>query len=473
LRQKIDRTEGILNKLKVILAILVFVFSFSNVYAVTDEEIFRAFSINLATPGARAIGMGGAFIGLADDATAAETNPAGLTILARPEITLQYRYSNGRSVATTIDNIPITNLDGTPTKPIEPVLTANFSANDRMAAINELGFASFVWPFERATFAVSRHELINTDAFLAGSITASPFHHIEPNAFDGRAIISDTNYSFSAGVKLIDQLSIGGSLKVSDFSFESVISAKQKFQPFFGNHFTSTIDSRDTKVGFNLGVMARPHPKLSIGAVYRFEPEFQLDTVVINADRTVGGIPAPLIVEKSVDFDVPDSFGFGISASPVTNLHVNIDVVRVLYSQLENVETGYSLFTHLLPTTGNTNVIDFAIDDGTDVHFGLEYLFEHGDWVHAVRSGYYRQARNRFYLGGAANADVQNFLVPIFGTNPGNDIAHWTVGTGVTHGNFQLDFAVDLSQKDDIDFNDKEEITDGGVDIILSSVFRF
>ena len=34
-----------------------------------------------ATPGARAVGMGKAFVGLADDATAAYSNPAGLSNL--------------------------------------------------------------------------------------------------------------------------------------------------------------------------------------------------------------------------------------------------------------------------------------------------------------------------------------------------------------------------------------------------------
>src|SRR5215210_866139 len=42
-------------------------------------------------PGARALGIGGAFIGVADDATAAEANPAGLTILSRPELSLHVR----------------------------------------------------------------------------------------------------------------------------------------------------------------------------------------------------------------------------------------------------------------------------------------------------------------------------------------------------------------------------------------------
>ena len=47
----------------------------------TDIESLAGLTFNFRNPGARSLGMGGAFLGLADDATAAETNPAGLTIL--------------------------------------------------------------------------------------------------------------------------------------------------------------------------------------------------------------------------------------------------------------------------------------------------------------------------------------------------------------------------------------------------------
>ncbi len=155
-----------------------------------------------------------------------------------------------------------------------------------------------------------------------------------------------------------------------------------------------------------------------------------------------------------------------------------MDVVRVFYSQLAGVETGFSLFTHLLPIAGNANVIDFKIDDGTDYHFGAEYLIPHENYVFALRTGYYRQSRNRFFLGSAANTDVQNFLEPIFGTDPGNDINHITVGSGFTYGSFQFDFAVDWARQDSVTPNLqqlelKREVAEGGVDVIVSSVVRF
>src|SRR4051812_39135190 len=45
---------------------------------------------SFSSPGARAGAMGGAFIGVADDASSTFTNPAGLTNLTRPQVYLEY-----------------------------------------------------------------------------------------------------------------------------------------------------------------------------------------------------------------------------------------------------------------------------------------------------------------------------------------------------------------------------------------------
>jgi hypothetical protein len=62
--------------------------------AQTNDEIFPQFQWNFASPGARANAMGQAFIGVADDATAATTNPAGLVNLTRPQVYLEYKNTD-------------------------------------------------------------------------------------------------------------------------------------------------------------------------------------------------------------------------------------------------------------------------------------------------------------------------------------------------------------------------------------------
>ncbi len=62
--------------------------------AQTNEEVFREYQFNFIPPGARANGMGGAFIGVADDATAIFSNPAGLAFLNETAVTFEYRFTS-------------------------------------------------------------------------------------------------------------------------------------------------------------------------------------------------------------------------------------------------------------------------------------------------------------------------------------------------------------------------------------------
>src|SRR5579862_147821 len=62
--------------------------------AQTDEEFFQTFPLNFSNPGARAQAMGGAFIAVADDASAAVTNPAGLANLTRQQAYFEFKGFN-------------------------------------------------------------------------------------------------------------------------------------------------------------------------------------------------------------------------------------------------------------------------------------------------------------------------------------------------------------------------------------------
>src|SRR5436190_22910987 len=60
-----------------------------------NSNDLNAFDFSL--PGARSRGMGGAFVALADDATAVYSNPAGLTQLFLPEVSAEGRIWKYRS----------------------------------------------------------------------------------------------------------------------------------------------------------------------------------------------------------------------------------------------------------------------------------------------------------------------------------------------------------------------------------------
>src|SRR5438034_9398693 len=72
----------------------------------TDIESLSGLQFNFGNPGARSLGMGGAFLGRADDASAAEANPAGLTILRKPEISVEARNYVEQQLFTTTGTYP-------------------------------------------------------------------------------------------------------------------------------------------------------------------------------------------------------------------------------------------------------------------------------------------------------------------------------------------------------------------------------
>ena len=60
--------------------------------AQTNLETNAGVQFNFSTPGAGNLALGGAFLGLAFDASAAYTNPAGLTTIAAPETLVEARH---------------------------------------------------------------------------------------------------------------------------------------------------------------------------------------------------------------------------------------------------------------------------------------------------------------------------------------------------------------------------------------------
>src|SRR5690348_17283211 len=68
--------------------------SWTTAHAQTTAGVNAGIQFDFSRPGARSLGMAGAFVGVADDATAAQSNPAGLVNLSKPEISVEGRTWN-------------------------------------------------------------------------------------------------------------------------------------------------------------------------------------------------------------------------------------------------------------------------------------------------------------------------------------------------------------------------------------------
>src|SRR5215471_882181 len=126
--------------------------------AITDSDVNSVIPFNFANPGARSLGMGGAFLGLADDATAAYTNPAGLTQLLEPEISVEGRHTSY--------SVPYL-AGGSYT--VDPLNTSGLKSADANSSTNNLSFMSVSFPHERWSFAFYRNETLRYDNDFGGS----------------------------------------------------------------------------------------------------------------------------------------------------------------------------------------------------------------------------------------------------------------------------------------------------------------
>lgn len=406
-------------------------------FALTNEEVFSQFQFNFITPGARATALGGAFIGLADDATAVESNPAGLTQLAAPEVSAEFKY-----LQYTTEQI-LENYE-------------KYTEIRRMEfedSVVSTPFLSIVYPVKRFVFSLYRQELLNyKSAYRTGAslirIPGKDSGGLYP--IDASVELNIINYGIGAAVEILeDKLSFAVSPRWSFMNMESrssrfystSVELENGTSWFLPTDFSlsdllneTTIDDEDNGFSINAGVMWKLHPKISIGAVYRSGTEF-------TVKETVGRVSSPYIVNPdSPIFDadvakftlkVPDTFGAGIAFRLSDFLTCTLDVVHIRYEDL------LEDFDLVFPQDVTKD--EYTIDNATELHFGVEYIIPLGERLLALRTGVYNEPDHTIrYTGQDAGTRE---LFP-----GGDDQIHVTGGIGfVVNEHLQIDTAGNFS----------------------------
>ena len=182
--------------------------------AQSNAEVNAGIQFDFSLPGARSLAMGGAFVGLADDATAAWANPAGLTILNKKEVSAEFRGWNFTNFTTDRGHgfgVP----SGIGADTVAGLLDTEFE--DSTAS---LAFLSFVYPQPRWSVAAYRHQLSNFQARVQSSgpflDSGGDIDRADPFAANLRLKIVD--YGVSFGFRVTSRLSVGAGLGLHDFS---------------------------------------------------------------------------------------------------------------------------------------------------------------------------------------------------------------------------------------------------------------
>ena len=409
----------------------------------TDIEALSGLTFNFGNPGARSLGMGGAFLGLADDASAAEANPAGLTILRKMEVSIEARSWQNVQTFNTSGTFPDLEQDDFNSYPEERVPVA---------------FASVVLPVgENFSVAAYYHdaleqtiEVLNifTETSPRGELILDPINFfLGPNGpVDAQQCANlgtdCTEFNlfpfFTAVDTKLKTWGVAGAWKSGNVSYGVGVRYHQ-FEEFaatirtdFDLNITNAVSqqSDDTDTTFTAGLKWAINPQLSLGAVYKQGPSF--DTDLEFQDLQNAGDPISI---GAVPFEVPDSYGVGISYRPIPTLTLNADVMQVNYSALTD---NFATVLDLTPE----EVEGFESDDVTEFHVGGELFFP-TRIPFAVRGGWWRDpAHGIEYRGQLLSAATVSaaILYP-----EREDVDHWTIGVGLAWPQFQIDAAYDTS----------------------------
>jgi long-chain fatty acid transport protein len=425
------------------LLLIVLVLSAANVYAITDEEISRIIPFSFVNPGARSTAMGGAFIGLADDATAAEANPAGLIILTKPEVSVEYRN-------TQFEQSALTSIQGL-TSPALDVISGSTSQLDDL---NQVSWASFVYPLgDKFTLGFSRQEQLQQKGSIGELIVfdvkeGGPFE-LDVSA-TGNVDLNVVNWNFSGAAKLTQQFSLGATLRYSQLDWKA--NTDNVLLLILGGSAAAAtsntvIDDKDSAFAFNIGGLFRANSHVSFGGVYKRNAKFE---VTENQTGELG------VRSFTNELKIPDVYGAGIAIKPNDNMTISSDVVQIQYSQLaDGIIGGINVLT-----LGNGDNINYEVKNGTEFHVGTEFIVFLGSVPVALRAGYYHKPIRSLIVESTQNLQpIDNQILDLV-FNEKDPENHFTLGNGFVFGpHFQVDWALDVAN--DVDT------------FVLSSVVRF
>lgn len=417
--------------------------------AQTNAEVNAGIQFNFSSPGARSLGLGGAFLGLADDATAAYTNPAGLTVLSKPEVSAE-----GRRSSYTNEYTDHGHAFGSPTG-IGTDTVAGLAAKSAKDDVNSLSFVSFVYPQSRWAVAAYRQELAN---FGASFRTGGAFFGADPAIrrlfpTDSSLSLRIVNVGVSGAYRITDDLSLG--VGISDYHF-SLSSLTKRFSP--GSFFApanyndaslvnfQTQDGSESDVAVNAGLLWKISPQWSAGAVFRQGPSFNFRTSNTVVFPVSPGQPANNLVEAANQavFHVPDVYGAGVAFRPAEALTITADYDRIRYSEL--ARHSVDIFTDPVRFPNNVQPVQqLVVNDANEVHLGIEYVLTRLKFPLALRVGGWLDPDHKVRFQGATTTSDQQTLSTLF--RSGKDEAHVSGGFGVVFGErFQVDAAYDYSK---------------------------
>jgi long-subunit fatty acid transport protein len=315
-------------------------------------QTISSHQLNITGAGARAAGMGGAFIGVADDATAIVWNPAGLTQLERTEVSIVGRYIFGKTEYSYKDD-PSLNQTEEQSHPV-------------------FNFGSFAIPFSvgdvKGVFAAAYQRQL--DFYHK---TATPTSETEETG--GADAVSP---GVAIGFGSIFSVGLATNIWFGTDEY--------KYTSLPDRNYTSSYKGTAHGLNFLAGVLVdldglrKPIP-LKIGACVRTPFDLNFDYGLEFAPPLFDQYPT---LDASTTYQMPLMIGVGASFRPWENLTLSVDFETRKFGDRQTITTVKLPGSEVMDTSN----ISESKSDINQVRAGIEYLIVTRKGVFPIRAGY-------------------------------------------------------------------------------------
>lgn len=353
-------------------------------------------SPNVVGSGARALGMGGAFIAIADDATAASWNPGGLTQLERPEISLVYDF-DWRSEEFRSWSHPEMN-------------------SDHDVSFNDLNYFSVVYPIRRTiggrnlVLSLNYQRMYDFDRDIKlrfADFAGLPFGNIVD--FTSRLRYSQRGQlgaiSPAFGMEITNRLSAGVVMNIYDQSLlpdnEWKVRQEERRNVRLNGALLSVGRLNVERnyddfegINYTFGMLYRATERLQFGLVYH--TKFTADVTYSEVVRAAfsGAPPGITRARRKQEYVFPSAIGLGVAYRfPNDKLTLSLDVTRRDWDQFV-IHDPQNRSLSLQRISGITGLPkDISPHDPTyTVRMGMEYVFVNDkkpkqEWLPSLRAG--------------------------------------------------------------------------------------
>ncbi len=409
--------------------------------------------LNLNSLGTKALAMGGAFVGLADDFSAVFWNPAGIA-----QFDKKYIGFHGTDI---IPSMTYTLETPTPIGPVTLVDTK--SMTEHFLA----GMIAYYQPITEnlvAGFAVYAPSGLGIEwpGEDLGNIAGPPLFPPDSST-KWRSKIFVLSFSPALAFKLSDQVLFGATVNINYGSFETSQyggSALVPIPPVAVNLGQQNLDLNGWGIGATFGLLIKPSDMISLGFTFRTPSK-----ITFKGTTMVAGIPqlAPLVgpIDATTDVEADVTFPMwlagGIAVKPVDGLTLTFDAQYTQWSKIQEIEIIFTdpVWAQLMALTeGNKLTLEW--ENKVVLRFGAEYMVTD---KFALRAGYYRDPS-------PAPDKTMNILLPIA------DFNVFAFGIGYNINGVSIDLGIEYLNGKERDIPLLKTITDTDWESAMPGVYK-